>query len=191
MNRRGVVGLESKHPRVFVVGTSCSGKTTVARRISRVSGIPHIELDALFWGPNWTPPHRDEFLERVKHAVKAKEWVLDGNYSYTREVAWPRATHLVWLNLPFRIVLWRSMKRTFGRLITQEEIYAGNTESFRVAFSRNSIIWWVITTCKRRKRRYRKIVDENQYPHLKIFEARKASEIDAAVLAFSDTKGGL
>ncbi|MFQ5943266.1 MAG: adenylate kinase [Anaerolineales bacterium] len=183
--------MTSRRPRAIVVGTSCSGKTTVARRISDASGIPHIELDALFWGSNWTPSPRDEFLERVRRAVEGDEWVLDGNYSYTRAVTWPRATHLMWLNLPFRVVLWRSVKRTFGRLITQEEMWAGNTESFRVAFSRNSIIWWVITTYKRRKRRYRKIIDENRYPHLKIYETKKASEIDAAISELTELRSGL
>ena len=78
--------------RAIVIGTSCSGKTTVASRISQVCGIPHIELDALFWGPNWTEPARDEFLEKVRSEVSADEWVLDGNYGYAREFTWPRAT---------------------------------------------------------------------------------------------------
>jgi len=172
--------------RAIVIGTSCSGKTTVARRISEVCGIPHIELDALFWGPNWTESPRDEFLERVKSEVTANKWVLDGNYGYTRELTWPRATHLLWLNLPFRVVLWRSMKRTFGRMITREEMWAGNRESFRVALSRDSIIWWVITTYGRRKKRYRKMVDENQYPLLKIYEVNKGSQIDAVVSNLSE-----
>lgn len=172
--------------RAIVIGTSCSGKTTVASRISQVCGIPHIELDALFWGPNWTEPARDEFLEKVRSEVSADEWVLDGNYGYAREFTWPRATHLLWLNLPFRVVLWRSLRRTFGRMITREEMWAGNTESFRTAFSRDSIIWWVITTYRRRKKQYRKIIDENQYPHLKIYEVTKPSEIEYAIIDLSE-----
>jgi len=33
--------------RISVVGTSGSGKTTVARRIAEALGFPHVELDAL------------------------------------------------------------------------------------------------------------------------------------------------
>lgn len=40
--------------RVLVVGRSGSGKTTTARRIAGELGIPHIELDALHWGPDRT-----------------------------------------------------------------------------------------------------------------------------------------
>ena len=39
-------------------GTSCSGKTTLARAISQRLGLAHIELDALFWGRDWTPGAR-------------------------------------------------------------------------------------------------------------------------------------
>jgi adenylate kinase family enzyme len=41
------------HPRILVVGSSCSGKTTFARALAGILGRPHIELDALHWGPNW------------------------------------------------------------------------------------------------------------------------------------------
>ena len=166
---------------VIVVGTSCSGKTTFARQVSKTCGIHHIELDALFWRPNWTESPKAELRERVKREVAREEWILDGNYGYTRDVTWPRATHLVWLNLPFPAVLWRSVKRTFGRMITGEEMWAGNRESFRIAFSRDSIIWWVITTFKRRRMRYRKIIDENQYPQLRVYEVKRSSETDGVV----------
>lgn len=36
--------------RVAIVGTSCSGKSTLARELSRRLGTPHVELDELFWG---------------------------------------------------------------------------------------------------------------------------------------------
>ena len=41
--------------RVVVVGCSGAGKSTLATRIADVLGAPHIELDALHWGPDWTP----------------------------------------------------------------------------------------------------------------------------------------
>ena len=55
--------------RVAIVGTSCTGKTTLARSLSRTLGRPHIELDALYWGPNWTPIPPEDFRSRVHSGV--------------------------------------------------------------------------------------------------------------------------
>ena len=78
------------------------------------------------------------------------------------------------------------MKRTFGRMFTREEMWAGNRESSRIVFSRNSIVWWVITSFGRRRRRYRKIIDENQYSYLKLYKIKKSSELDSVVLDLSE-----
>jgi|SRR5438105_4840170 len=47
-------------PKIAVLGTSGSGKTTVARELARGLGLPHVELDALFHGPGWTEPGNRE-----------------------------------------------------------------------------------------------------------------------------------
>lgn len=44
--------------RVLVAGTSGSGKTTWASRIAHQLGVGHVEIDALYHGPNWTPRGR-------------------------------------------------------------------------------------------------------------------------------------
>jgi adenylate kinase family enzyme len=129
--------------RVAVVGTSCSGKTTLARKIAQANGIPHIELDVLYWDSNWTPRSIQDFRESVTIAAAGDSWVIDGNYSSVRDIIWPRATYLVWLNLPFVKVFWRALSRTVKRVITQEQLFAGNRETARLAFfDRESILWW-------------------------------------------------
>ena len=57
--------------RINVVGTSCSGKTTLARDLARRLVLPHVEFDALFWGPNWTPVPTDVFRERLTTSLAA------------------------------------------------------------------------------------------------------------------------
>jgi len=86
--------------RINVVGTSCSGKTTLARAIARRRDLPSVELDALFWGPSWEPVPADLFRSRVSDAVAAERWVLDGGYSNVRPIIWERADTIVWLDYP-------------------------------------------------------------------------------------------
>jgi adenylate kinase family enzyme len=166
------------YPRIVVVGTSCSGKSTLARRLSARLGRPHIELDALHWGPGWTK--RPDFRERVAEAVAAEAWVTDGNYSVVRDLVWPRATAIVWLNLPFPLILMRALDRTVRRIVSQQELYGDNRESFRSAFlSRDSILLWVVTTYYKNKRRYRRDLKAEALPGIEIFELRSRADVDA------------
>ena len=39
--------------RLAVIGTSCSGKSTLAKKVANKLGIRYIEQDKLFWLPHW------------------------------------------------------------------------------------------------------------------------------------------
>ncbi len=169
--------------RIVIVGTSCSGKTTLADRIATIKDIPHIELDAINWGSNWTPLSIDEFRRRVQAEVAQDQWVLDGNYSKVRDLIWSRATHLLWLNLPFLMVFWRALTRTTKRVITRQELWAGNRETLKgVLFERDSILWWVIRTHRRRRREYRQLIESSQYSHLIVYEIRNSGDLQEVLL---------
>ena len=165
--------------RIIVIGTSCSGKTQLARRLAETLDMPHVELDQLFWLPNWEQRSTEEFRALVKEAVAADHWVVDGNFSSVRDITWPRATHAVWLNYSFPVVFYRALYRTVSRAITKEELFSGNRESFRQSFlSRDSILWWVLTTYRKNRRRYRKYCDEHTYPDLTWIELRHPREAE-------------
>jgi shikimate kinase len=59
-----------RNRRIAVVGTTGSGKTALARRISQQLDIPHVEMDALYWGPHWTPTPTEVFRERTAQATR-------------------------------------------------------------------------------------------------------------------------
>ena len=84
--------------RVNVVGSTGSGKTTFGTELARRLVIPHVELDALSWEANWVTVPTPVFRERVSAAVAAGRWVVDGNYSATRDLVWARADTVVWLD---------------------------------------------------------------------------------------------
>ena len=104
--------------RILVIGSPGAGKSTLARRLSERFDLPLIHLDREYFGPGWTTPPRAEWRERVRALAARPAWVMDGNYASTFDIRVPRATVIVWLDLPrWRCalsVLWRVAKN-YGR----------------------------------------------------------------------------
>ncbi|QYK52336.1 MAG: hypothetical protein KF824_08705 [Fimbriimonadaceae bacterium] len=133
--------------RIAVRGTSGSGKTTLAHNISIALGIPHIELDALFWKPNWTETPDDEFAASVDLATRQPQWVICGGFTRIRNHIDPRTDTLIWLDYPFMVVFWQLLKRTVRRGAKREMLWGHSQERlWSQFFTKQSILWWMITT---------------------------------------------
>ena len=166
--------------RVSVVGSSGSGKTTIARRLAGLLGVVHIELDALYWGPNWTGLDAQAFHGRVQEAVAAEGWVCDGNYSVVRPIVLQRADTVVWLDLPLRTCLVRMLRRTALRVRSGEALWAGNRESWREVFvGRDALVWWLITQHRRKQRDYEARFASVESAHLRVLRFRSSAEAEA------------
>jgi adenylate kinase family enzyme len=115
---------------VIVVGGPGSGKSTVAAEVARHQGIDGIELDSLWWGPDWEPVTAEVFEARLGDHVGGRRWVVDGNYFDVGAAAivWPAADTLVWLDLPRRLAVRRALWRTASRIVHRTELWAGNRQ---------------------------------------------------------------
>jgi adenylate kinase family enzyme len=144
--------------RIVIVGSTGSGKTTLARRLSALLDLPHVELDSLWWKPNWTNVPIEEFRASVQSAVDQPRWIIDGNYSAIRDQIWNRADCIVWLDYSFPMIFRRLIARTWRRIFAGEECCNGNRESVWRTFTRDSILWWAITTYRQRRKAYRSLL---------------------------------
>ena len=166
--------------RILVVGPSGSGKTTTARRIADQLNLPHTELDAIHWQPDWRELALAEFRARVGEIVAADAWVIDGNYSKVRELILARADTIVYLDLPLWLCAARLLRRSLRRALTREELWAGNRESlFTTFFSSDSVIYYTIRTQRRRRRQYAAIQSDPVYAHIQFVHLRALREVDA------------
>ena len=145
--------------RIAIIGTSCSGKTTLACNISKILHIPHFELDHLFWQENWQTLERELFRSKVRKAVQHERWVVDGNFSVVRDLVWARADTIIWLDYPFHVVFLQALTRSIKRIVTKEQLFGNNVESFRQTFfTKNSILYWILHTHWKYKSTYSHLI---------------------------------
>jgi len=169
---------QQPHRRISVVGTIGSGKTTFARKTSKLLSAPHIELDALNWEPNWVEAPNNLFRERVKRSLQGDSWVADGNYHQVRDIVWNRADTVVWLDYPFRTIITRLAKRTLRRIRTREQLWNGNQEHIRGLFTRDSVFLWALRTYRRRRRQYPVLLSKPENSHLTVIRLRSPRDAE-------------
>lgn len=165
--------------RVNVVGTSGSGKSTFSTELAAKLGHPRVEMDALFWEPNWTQPTDEVFFEKLKTALEQPNWVLDGNYDRTLAIKWANVTTVVWIDFSFRRTLFQAIRRAFVRSLHPKELWpnTGNKESLRKSFmSKDSIILWMLKTYSKVQTRYEQRMNEDRYKHIKFIRLKSPKE---------------
>ena len=166
-----VLTMTSSFPyqRVVVVGVTSAGKSTLAETLAKRFDLRYIELDALQWEPDWQGAPLEVFRERVQKAIEAETWIVAGNYHVVRDLIWPRAEAVIWLDYPLLTVLWQLTRRTFKRWWTQELLWGTNRERFWVHFklwSTDSLYHWLFKTYWRRKREIPLLLSQPEHQHL-------------------------
>ncbi|MHA2287632.1 MAG: adenylate kinase [Promethearchaeota archaeon] len=165
--------------KINVVGSSNIGKTTFCKKLSSILSIPHIEMDALFWGPNWSWPSEEEFFSKLRLALKGSSWILDGNYSRTTPLKWESVTTIIWLDFSFPRALYQAIRRAIKRIITREELWnTGNRETLKSLFSKDSIVLFAIKSYRRQRIRYQAVIKSDYYSNIQFIRLKSPKEVD-------------
>lgn len=119
---------------VFVVGTSGSGKSTAAEKVATILGRKHVEIDALFWLPNWTQRDKAELSKLLEEEIVAGPIVMDGNFA-SKGIVPAAGDVLIFLDYPRWLVISRLVRRSLKRVIFRKELWSGNREEFKFLLS--------------------------------------------------------
>jgi adenylate kinase family enzyme len=135
---------EVRARRILVAGAAGAGKTTLAVRIAAATGVPHTEIDALYWRAGWTA--NESFVEEVEALVAGDAWVTEFQYREVLPMLADRADLLVWLRPPRPLVVARVVRRTVRRRLRRELLWGVNREQplWHVLTDRDHIIRYSI-----------------------------------------------
>lgn len=165
--------------KVIIVGTTGSGKSTIAKKLANKLTSPYIQLDLLFWEPNWKQPTDEIFFSKIIDSIKTPEWILDGNYGRTHHLTWPHADTVIWIDYPLWLTFYQNFKRAITRSITREELWpnTGNRESLIRLFSKDSILIWLYKTFDSNRSRYLSRMVDPAYSHINFIHLKSRTEV--------------
>jgi adenylate kinase family enzyme len=100
------------HNRIYIIGNSASGKTSLANQLSKLLRIKAYDLDDYYWEKKFTRKRKPELAEKlVKKVTAKKRWIIEGVYSSCVSCSLDRADMIVWLDYPVHVITWRLLKR--------------------------------------------------------------------------------
>jgi energy-coupling factor transporter ATP-binding protein EcfA2 len=161
--------------RILILGRTGSGKTTLARELAAAIGVPHVELDALYFGPDFSTAPLAVLRDRTSAAIAGDRWVTDGNKRAVRDLVWPRADTVIWLDYPLVVCLWRLGKRAVWRtsvLKTQAAETGGKTRLPRQVLLAAKGVLTALRSHKGQRREYPRMFAEQENQHLTVVRLR-------------------
>jgi hypothetical protein len=127
--------------RVAVFGNAGGGKSTLARQLAEITGLPLHILDMLQFKPGGGAVRHDEYLELHRTLLRQDTWIIDGYGDVA--TAWERfsrADTLVYVDLPLRIHYWRVTKRLIKGLFADPDGWPKGSPLWRSTLSSYKVI---------------------------------------------------
>lgn len=103
--------------RVIILGRGGAGKSTLARQLGNITGLPVVELDKIFWRPGLLPTPRNEWIHLQQKLVHEEKWIMDGDlgpYDAVEERLLAADTIVV-LDFSLLRCAWRAFRRSRER----------------------------------------------------------------------------
>ena len=161
--------------RILILGRTGSGKTTLARELAAAIGVPHVALDALYFGPNFSTVPLPVLRDRTSAAIAGDRWVTDGNKRAVRDLVWPRADTVIWLDYPLAVSLWRLGKRALWRssVLKAQAAETDGTAGLPTQFRSGAKgVLRALRSHKGQRREYPRMFAERENQHLTVVRLR-------------------
>ena len=91
--------------RIMVIGSGGAGKSTFARQLAALTGLPVIHLDRHYWRPGWERTPTEEWNGIVQALAAGTSWIIDGNYTNSLSLRVQRCDAIVFFDFPRLVCL--------------------------------------------------------------------------------------
>ena len=143
---------------ISIVGPSCTGKSSLARKLKCIDNdLEIIELDYLYWLPNWRHPKKKKFRNKVKESIaecvqKNKRYIIVGSYKTVNDLIYG-CDVIIYLNYTKFITFVHGLSRTLIRMVLKYKVCNDNTERFNLLFTEDSVPYIIMTRHDDKKNR--------------------------------------
>lgn len=142
--------------RILIIGCGGSGKTTLARQLGEITGLPVVHLDQIFWSPgDWHHLSQQYFDDALALELEKPQWIMDGNYDRTLEKRLEQCDAVIYLDFPMLISFFGWIGRVTGNWGKAREDMAPGCKEW---FDPEMAVWiWKFNRENRKK--YYKILE--------------------------------
>ena len=91
-----------KMKRILVIGCPGAGKSTFARKLRDLTGLPLYYLDRIYHRADRTTVSREEFDAALQQIMETDRWIIDGNYQRTLEMRLKECDTVFFLDYPLK-----------------------------------------------------------------------------------------
>ncbi len=100
--------------KILIFGIVASGKTTLARKLSKELSIPYYEGDCIAWGFPGEKRYKRSNEEQKEVIYKINEnndWIAEGTYRESQEMLYNLADKIIFLDTPLHVRRFRIVSR--------------------------------------------------------------------------------
>ena len=158
--------------RVILIGCGGAGKSTMARQLGEITGLPVVHLDKLFWKENWVHISREKFDALLQVELERDKWILDGNFDRSLPRRLERCDTVIYLDYPRWQCVMGVLKRiatTYGR--TRPDMGPGCKERIDWEF-----LCWVWNFNRDKRERLYHLIGEAKHAQVVVLKNRKEGQ---------------
>jgi len=121
-----------QYKRISIIGQNGTGKTTLARVLSKQLSLPIVHMDTYIWGANWKENDRKEAEQKIQNLLISQEgWIAEGYLTYAPREILELADLVIYLDYSDFQAFWNNIKRWIKhRKNRRPELAEGCEEKF-------------------------------------------------------------